>query len=66
MPDTLLILLSIVAFVITILLRVTPFAADLGFVVPPFQLLGVIAGILLLYVVTADVIKVMFFRKKVI
>jgi hypothetical protein len=35
----------------------------LGFVVPPLQLLGIIAGILLLYVVTADIIKVIFFKK---
>jgi Mg2+-importing ATPase len=63
MPGKLLILLSILAFVITIVLPFTPFAADLGFVVPPFQLFGIIAGILLLYVVTADVIKVMFFKK---
>lgn len=63
MPGKLLILLSIVAFVITIVLPFTPFAADLGFIVPPFQLAGIIAGILLLYVVTADIIKVMFFKK---
>jgi Mg2+-importing ATPase len=63
MPGKLLIVLSILAFVITIVLPFTPFAADLGFVVPPLQLSGVIAGILLLYVVTADIIKVMFFKK---
>jgi Mg2+-importing ATPase len=64
MPGKLLILLSIVAFVITIILPFTPLAADLGFVVPPLQLFGVIAGILLLYVLTADIIKIMFFKKK--
>jgi P-type Mg2+ transporter len=63
MPGKLLITLSILAFVITIVLPFTPFAVDLGFVVPPFRLFGIIAGILLLYVVTADLIKVMFFKR---
>jgi Mg2+-importing ATPase len=49
--------------VITIALPFTPFAASLGFVVPPMQLFGIIAGILALYVITADIIKVIFFRK---
>jgi Mg2+-importing ATPase len=63
MPGKLLIGLSILAFVITIALPFTPFAGQLGFVVPPFQLAGIIAGILLLYVITADIIKVIFFKK---
>jgi len=62
-PGKLLIWLSVLSFVITIALPFTPFAAGLGFVVPPLQLLGIIAGILLLYVVTADIIKVIFFKK---
>jgi P-type Mg2+ transporter len=49
--------------VITVGLPFTPFAGQLGFVVPPFSLLGIIAGILVLYVLTADIIKVIFFRK---
>jgi len=65
MPGKLLILLSVVAFLITIILPFTPLAAGLGFVVPPFQLFAVIAGILFLYVVTADIIKVMFFKRVV-
>ncbi len=64
MPGKLLIVLSIVSFLITILLPFTPLAVDLGFVVPPLQLFGVIAGILLLYVLTADIIKVVFFKKR--
>jgi Mg2+-importing ATPase len=63
MPGKLLIILSIVAFVITILLPFTPLAADLGFAVPPFQLTVSIGGILLLYVITADMIKILFFKK---
>jgi P-type Mg2+ transporter len=65
-PGKLLIGLSILAFLITIILPFTPLAAGLGFVVPPFQLLGIIAGILVLYVLTADIIKVMFFKKTAI
>ncbi|HEY8689834.1 MAG TPA: magnesium-translocating P-type ATPase [Chitinophagaceae bacterium] len=62
-PGKLLISLSILSFVITVALPFTPFAAGLGFVVPPLQLFGIIAGILLLYVVTGDIIKVIFFKK---
>lgn len=66
MPGKLLIGLSMLSLVITVILPFTPFAAQLGFVVPPLQLLGIIAGILVLYVLTADIIKVMFFRKTAI
>jgi len=62
-PGKFLIIFSFLAFLITIVLPFTPFAVDLGFVVPPFQLFGIITGILLLYVVTADIIKVIFFKK---
>ena len=62
-PGRLLIYLSILAFIITIGLPYMPFAASLGFVVPPFELLAIIVGILVAYVITADIIKVMFFKK---
>lgn len=62
MPGKLLILLSFIGFLITIALPFMPFAADLGFVIPPFQLAGIITGILVLYVITADILKVLFFR----
>lgn len=65
-PGKLLVGLSILGLIITIGLPFMPFAKDLGFVVPPFQLLGIIAGILFLYVVTADMIKLMFFKKAAI
>ena len=65
-PGKLLIGLSILALFITLVLPFTPFATQLGFVVPPFQLIGIIGGILLLYVITADIIKVFFFRKVVV
>ena len=62
-PGKLLIALSLLAFVITAALPFTPFATQLGFVVPPFKLVVIITGILILYVITADIIKVMFFKK---
>lgn len=65
-PGKLLIGLSVLALAITVVLPFTPFAGQLGFVVPPFQMLGIIAGILVLYVMTADIIKVMFFRRMAI
>ncbi len=63
MPGKLLIGLSVLALLITVSLPFLPFAADLGFVVPPLKLLGIIAGILFLYVLTADLLKVLFFKK---
>ena len=65
-PGKLMIGLSVLAFVITVALPFTPFAGQLGFVVPPFSMLGIIAGILVLYVLTADIIKVIFFKKMAI
>ena len=65
-PGKLLIGLSALALILTIGLPFMPFAKDLGFVVPPFKLLGIITGILFLYVITADMIKVVFFKKTAI
>lgn len=62
-PGKLLIALSLLALLITLALPFTPFAAALGFVVPPWHLLSIIAGILLLYVITADLLKLVFFKK---
>ena len=62
-PGKLLIILSAAALIITLVLPISPFAKDLGFVVPPFQLTAIIIGILALYVITADMIKVFFFKK---
>src|ERR1700745_2233253 len=63
MPGKLLIGLSVAALLITIALPFAPFAKELGFVVPPLKLVGIIIGILALYVVTADMIKIIFFKK---
>jgi len=61
-PGKLLIALSLLAFVITVSLPFMPFAKQLGFVVPPFQLMATIVGILILYVITAEIIKIIFFK----
>lgn len=63
MPGKLLIALSILSLLITLALPFMPFAKELGFVIPPLKLMGVIVGILTLYVITADMIKVLFFKK---
>ena len=65
MPGKFLLILSAIALVITLLLPFTPFATMLGLVVPPLQLLLTMPGILILYVITADILKVIFFRKKI-
>lgn len=65
-PGKLLIALSALGLLITIALPFSPFATGLGFVVPPLKLLGIIAGILFFYVLTADIIKVLFFKKTAI
>lgn len=62
-PGKLLILLSVLGLVITLALPFMPYAADMGFVVPPWALLAAITGILALYVITADIIKIAFFKK---
>jgi hypothetical protein len=58
-------LLSVLALAITVILPFTPFALQLGFVRPPMQLLLIVVGILVLYVLTADFIKRIFFRNPV-
>ncbi|MES2330467.1 MAG: magnesium-translocating P-type ATPase [Bacteroidota bacterium] len=65
-PGKLLIGLSIAALLITMALPFTPFAKDLGFVVPPLKLIGIVVGILALYVITADMIKVIFFKRSAV
>ena len=63
MPHKFLIFLSIFAVVMTIGLPYLPFAADIGFVPLPPKYLLAMHSIVLVYVLTADVLKVWFFRK---
>jgi Mg2+-importing ATPase len=53
---------GIIAFCITIYLPVSPFAGLLGFSVAHVQQVVAIAIILAAYVVTADILKIIFFR----
>ncbi len=62
-PGKLLMALSFLGLLITVGLPFTPLARDLGFVVPPWKMMGIISGILFFYVLSADMIKVFFFKK---
>ena len=62
-PGKLLITLSLISLFITLALPFTPFATMLGLVVPPLKLLFVVLGILIFYVITADVLKMIFFKR---
>ncbi len=63
-PGKGLIILTLVAFTITIGLPLSPFASALGFVVPPEKLLFVITSIVLSYIITADILNLVFFKRK--
>ena len=63
-PGKLLMALSLLAFAITVSLPFMPFSIQLGFVVPPFQLMATIIGILIMYVITAEIIKIIFFKSR--
>jgi Mg2+-importing ATPase len=65
-PGKGLIILTLVAFVITVVLPFSPFAAVLGFVVPPVKLLVVIVSIVLLYIATAEILNLIFFKTKAV
>jgi Mg2+-importing ATPase len=53
--------LAIIA--VTLLLPISPLAAPMEFVLPPPVFLAVLAGILLLYVLTAEIAKRMFYAR---
>ena len=62
-PGSYLFLLSIIGFVITVALPYLPFAGKLGLVPLPFLNFVVIILIVLAYIITADILKVWFFKK---
>ena len=62
-PGKLLIWVSILVMLITLLLPFAPFAPQMGFVVPPWELMGIILGILVAYMLSAELLKFYFFRK---
>ena len=61
-PGKSLIWLSALSFVLTIVLIYAPFGPLLGLYAIPLKVLCAIAAIILAYVVTADILKVVFFR----
>lgn len=65
-PGRVLVMLSVMSLLITLLLPFTPFATPLGLVIPPWHLFSIIIGLLLAYIITADIIKVLFFKKQTI
>nr|WP_262713655.1 magnesium-translocating P-type ATPase [Panacibacter ginsenosidivorans] len=61
-PGRLLLITGIIAFCITIYLPLSPFADLLGFSVAHTQQLITITLILVAYIITADILKIIFFR----
>ena len=62
-PDKYLFLLSILGLILTLGLPYLPFAQDLGLVPLPMFNLGIMLIIVASYIITADILKVWFFRK---
>lgn len=62
-PGTYVSVLSAIALLLTITLPYFPFAAQLGLTPLPLPYLGAMLGIVALYVITADLLKVWFFKK---
>ena len=62
-PGRYLLFLSVGALVSTLLLPYLPFAANIGLSPLPVPLLMTLFGILFMYVITADLLKIWFFKK---
>lgn len=62
-PGKYLFILSMIGLVITIALPYMPFANELGLVPLPIINLGVMLLIVVIYILTADLLKIWFFRK---
>jgi Mg2+-importing ATPase len=62
-PGRMLIITSMATFIVTILLPVSPFAGLLGLQIAHFTEVAAIVLILLAYVITADLLKILFFRQ---
>jgi len=61
-PGTLVIIASLVAFLITVLLPFSPFSKALSLSIANFREVALIALILIAYLLTADMVKIIFFR----
>ena len=62
-PAKSLFVLSIVGLIITLALPYMPFAFEIGLVPLPFLNLGAMLLIVIAYIITADILKVWFFKK---
>lgn len=62
-PGKYLFLLSMFALILTIMLPYLPFAKEIGLTPLPLINLGLMLGIVLFYILTADILKVWFFKK---
>ena len=62
-PGKYLFLLSILGLVLTFILPYLPFSDSIGFVPLPFMQIGLMILITITYIVTADILKVWFFKK---
>jgi Mg2+-importing ATPase len=63
MPGKYLFILSIVGLIVTIALPYVPFANDIGLTPLPLKNMGAMLMIVALYIITADMLKVWFFKK---
>ncbi len=62
-PNGALFLLSCLGLVLTLSLPYLPFAREIGFAPLPFHVMMMMLSLVVLYIVTADLLKVWFFRK---
>lgn len=62
-PGKYLFIFSIIALILTIALPYLPFAGDIGLVPLPPLIPGVMLAIVFVYILTADMLKVWFFKK---
>ena len=61
-PGKMLVITGSIAFLVTILLPFSPFAGMFGLSIAHIKQILAIAAILILYVITADIVKIIFFR----
>jgi P-type Mg2+ transporter len=62
-PGKYLFLLSVAGLILTITLPYFPFASDIGLVPLPFKYMATMLLIVVAYIITADILKVWFFKK---
>jgi Mg2+-importing ATPase len=63
-PGKYLFIISAIALITTVSIPYLPFASSLGFVALPFSYVLILFGIITSYIITADLIKIWFFKTK--